>query len=61
MNISDYYKSEWQNVCTALRQRNKDVTNLKKEITKLKKENENLKNQIKILEKGNDNNIELLG
>lgn len=60
MNIDNYYKSEWQNVSQALRQRNKDVTNLKKEITKLKKEKEELEKEIKKLKGENNDNIELL-
>lgn len=58
--LDNYYKSEWQNVSQALRQRNKDVTNLKKEITKLKKEKEELEQEIKKLKGENNDSIELL-
>ena len=51
-----YYYSEWDNVSRALRQRNKDITNLKKENTKLKNEIEELKK----MEGESNNNIELL-
>ena len=60
MNIDNYYKSDWQNVSRALRQRNIDVTNLKKEITKLKKEKEELEQEIKKLKGENNDSIELL-
>lgn len=57
--IDNYYKSEWQNVSRALRQRNKDVASLKKEITRLKKEKSDLEEELKHL-KGENNDIELL-
>lgn len=61
INILDsYYKSEWQNVSQTLRQRNKDVAILKKEITRLKKEKEELEQEIKKLKGESNDNIELL-
>ena len=56
IGLVKYYKSEWDNVSRALRQRNKDITNLKKENTKLKNEIEELKK----MEGESNNNIELL-
>ena len=56
IGLVKYYYSEWDNVSRALRQRNKDITNLKKENTKLKNEIEELKK----MEGESNNNIELL-
>ena len=56
IGLVKYYHSEWDNVSRALRQRNKDITNLKKENTKLKNEIEKLKK----MEGESNNNIELL-
>lgn len=56
IGLVKYYHSEWDNVSRALRQRNKDITNLKKENTKLKKEIEELKSK----EGESNDSIELL-
>ena len=56
IGLVKYYYSEWDNVSRALKQRNKDITNLKKENTKLKNEIEELKK----MEGESNNNIELL-
>lgn len=37
INLVKYYKSEWENVTRLCVSKNREITNLKKEITKLKK------------------------
>lgn len=38
INLVKYYKSEWENVTRLCISKNREITNLKKELTKLKKE-----------------------